>query len=167
MIGSVPLLVGCTSASNDRTTQPTTLAVNSSVLTGSTSPPTATMVTATAVTTARPATTVLRTTVLPTSSAPAGALVTIARGGFITKVHGSCTPTNCKYVQITSSGWTPGQPLSVTCYSSSGSSGPYTKYADSAGNLSAGTVCFFGNATGVYVAIDGVKSNVVTPWKDW
>jgi hypothetical protein len=55
----------------------------------------------------------------------------------------------------------------VTCYSSSGSSGPYTKYADSSGNLSAGTVCFFGNAFNVYVAIDGVNSNIVSSWKDW
>ena len=167
------LLVGCTSAANSQPTQPTTLATGSSGTTSSTASPTgstgtATSPTATVVDTTLPVVTAdPSTTVLPTSTAPAGASVSIARGGFITKDHGSCTPISCKYVQITAAGWKPKQPLSVTCYSDSGSSGPYPKFADSSGNLSAATTCFFGNVTHVYVEIDGAKSNVVTPWKDW
>ena len=166
------LLVGCTSAANSQPTQPTTLATGSSGTTSSIVSPTGstgttTQPTATVVDTVPAEITEPSTTVLPTSTAPAGASVSIARGGFITKDHGSCTPISCKYVQITAAGWTPKQPLSVTCYSDSGSSGPYPKFADSSGNLSAATTCFFGNVTHVYVEIDGAKSNVVTPWKDW
>jgi len=169
LIAAVPLFVGCTSSADDQATQPTTLAVNTAGITESTLPiappnatvpPTAPLVTA-------PPTTVAPTTVAPTSSTPAGTSVTIARGGFITTDKKTCTTTSCKYVQITSSGWEPNQSLAVTCYSSSGSSGPYPKNADSTGTLNAGTVCFFGNATNVYVSINGVNSNIITPWKDW
>ena len=168
LIGAVALLVGCTSASNDTATQPTTLAVNTSGTNQSTVPIVTVGTTAPTGATAPPATAVPPTTVAPTSTiVPAGTSVTITRGAFITKTKGSCTPTTCKYVQITSSGWEPNQSLAVTCFSSSGSSGPYAKNADSTGTLNAGTVCFFGNATGVYVSINGVNSNIVTPWKDW
>lgn len=168
LIGAVALLAGCNSASKERATQPTTLAVNSTAPADASSttlpgtPPTATVAT-----TALPATTVAPTTVLPSTTAPSGTTVTITRGGFITTSKNTCTPTTCKYVQITSTGWAPGQSLAVTCYSATGSSGPYAKNADSSGNLNAGTVCFFGNATNVHVSINGVDSNIITPWKDW
>ena len=166
------LLVGCNSAATSKPTQPSTLATGSSGSTSSTASPTGStgttpQPTATVVDTVPAEITEPSTTVLPTSTAPAGTSVTIARGAFITVNHGSCTPISCKYVQITSSGWAPKQPISVTCYSDTGSSGPFPKFADSSGNLSAATTCFFGNVTHVYVEIDGAKSNVVTPWKDW
>ncbi len=102
------------------------------------------------------------------TTAPAGPqVVTITRGAFNTKASGSCGVGMCKYVDIQSSGWERGETLQVTCHSNVGSSGPYTKTADSAGNLHAATACFFGNVNDVYVDINGVESNVVSPWKDW
>lgn len=170
LIAAASLAAGCSSSPNGQATQPTTLAVGGSSGGSSTlpnTPPTVTVPYTVPPTTVLP-TTLPSTTVAPTSTTPDGTSVTITRGAFIATDKGtSCKPTTCKYVQITSSGWEPGQPLAVTCYSASGSSGPYPKYADSSGNLSSGTACFFGNAFDVYVAINGVNSNVITPWKDW
>ena len=107
-------------------------------------------------------------TTTTTSTVPAGAqVVTITQGGFNTKASGSCGVGMCKYVDIQSSGWKKGETLLVTCHSNVGSSGPYTKLADGSGNLHATTACFFGNVNDVYVDINGVESNVVSPWKNW
>lgn len=103
-----------------------------------------------------------------TTTTPTGPqVVTITQGEFNTKASGSCGIGMCKYVDIQSSGWERGETLQVTCHSNVGSSGPYTKTADSAGNLHSTTACFFGNVNDVYVDINGVQSNVVSPWKNW
>jgi hypothetical protein len=93
--------------------------------------------------------------------------VTIARGAFLTNPAGSCTPTTCKRVDITTGGWEPRASLEITCYSSLGTTGPYIKTADRDGMFASSTLCFYGNATNVYVVVNGVSSNVITPWKDW
>jgi len=107
------------------------------------------------------------TTATATTEPPPGPIVTIIQGGFNTKASGSCDVGTCKYVDIQMSGFAKGETLSIMCYSNHGSSGPYVKTADKTGSFHSTTACFFGNVTNVYVTVNDVKSNVVSPWKDW
>ncbi len=113
------------------------------------------------------ATTSTTSTIAASTTNPDIPSVTIARGEFLTTPAGSCTPTTCKRVAITTGGWEPNQTLEITCFSSIGTTGPYTKTADRKGQFSSSTLCFYGNAKNVYVEVNGVTSNVITPWKDW
>ena len=113
------------------------------------------------------ATTSTTSTIAASTTNPDVPSVTIARGEFLTNPAGSCTPTTCKRVAITTGGWEPNQTLEITCFSSIGTTGPYTKTADRKGQFSSSTLCFYGNAKNVYVEVNGVTSNVITPWKDW
>ena len=93
--------------------------------------------------------------------------VTIARGDFLTANAGSCTPTTCKRVNITTSGWEKRQLLQITCHSSLGTTGPYAKNADNDGRFASSTLCFYGNAKNVYVTVNDVSSEVIATWRDW
>ena len=70
-------------------------------------------------------------------------------------------------MNILTGGWAPRQLLTITCYSSRGVTGPYSKNADSKGKFASSTLCFYGNATNVYVVVNDVSSNVIDKWKDW
>ncbi len=107
------------------------------------------------------------TTAAATTEPPVGPVVTIIQGGFNSKASGSCGIGMCKYVDILMSGFAKGESLSIMCYSNHGSSGPYVKTADKTGSFHSTTACFFGNVTNVYVTVNDIKSNVVSPWKDW
>jgi hypothetical protein len=107
------------------------------------------------------------TTAVATTEPPPGPVVTIIQGGFNTKASGSCDIGTCKYVDIQMSGFAKGETLSIMCFSNHGSSGPFVKTADKTGSFHSTTACFFGNVTNVYVTVNDIKSNVVTPWKDW
>jgi len=167
-------LTACNSASNSSGTTLVTPVVNSFVVptaaptaiaTSTTFPTFSTVAPPTA-----PATSTTDSTTdsaLSSTTNPDVPSVTIARGAFLTSPAGSCTPTTCKRVDILTGGWEPRASLEITCYSSLGTTGPYIKNADRDGMFASSTLCFYGNATNVYVVVNGVSSNVITPWKDW
>lgn len=175
-------LTACNSASNSSGTTLVTPVVNSFVVptaaptaiaTSTTFPTFSTVAPPTAPATSPTDSTTDSTTDSATDSAlssttnPDVPSVTIARGAFLTNPAGSCTPTTCKRVDILTGGWEPRASLEITCYSSLGTTGPYIKNADRDGMFASSTLCFYGNATNVYVVVNGVSSNVITPWKDW
>ncbi len=98
---------------------------------------------------------------------PPAAAVSISRGAFTTSTTSGCAVGACKWVNISTSGWSAGQALTITCSSAIGSVGPFTRYADGSGNFSANNLCAYGTIFDVYVVVNGVKSNTVSPWKDW
>ena len=124
--------------------------------------PTATFVQPTA-----PLTDAASTSSAVSTTNPDAPSVTIARGDFLTANAGSCTPTTCKRVNITTSGWEKRQLLEITCHSSLGTTGPYAKNADNDGRFSSSTLCFYGNAKNVYVTVNDVSSEVIATWRDW
>lgn len=124
--------------------------------------PTATFVQPTA-----PLTDAASTSSAVSTTNPDAPSVTIARGDFLTANAGSCTPTTCKRVNITTSGWEKRQLLEITCHSSLGTTGPYAKNADNEGRFSSSTLCFYGNAKNVYVTVNDVSSEVIATWRDW
>lgn len=167
-------LTACNSASNSSGTTLVTPVVNSFVVPTAAPTAIATSTTFPTLSTVAPPTAPATS---PTDSTTDSALssttnpdvpsVTIARGAFLTSPAGSCTPTTCKRVDILTGGWEPRASLEITCYSSLGTTGPYIKNADRDGMFASSTLCFYGNATNVYVVVNGVSSNVITPWKDW
>jgi len=167
-------LTACNSASNSSGTTLVTPVVNSFVVPTAAPTAIATSTTFPTFSTVAPPTAPATS---PTDSTTDSALssttnpdvpsVTIARGAFLTSPAGSCTPTTCKRVDILTGGWEPRASLEITCYSSLGTTGPYIKNADRDGMFASSTLCFYGNATNVYVVVNGVSSNVITPWKDW
>lgn len=167
-LATVGLLVtACSSGGTSGATTVLTPSVNSFIVgTTTIAPPPTSIVIVT--TTLPPAPTSSTSSTSSTSTTnPEVASVTIVQGDFLTENRGSCTPTTCKRVNISTSGWPPRSLLDITCYSSYGTTGPYQKYADKDGRFSSSTLCFYGNAKDVYVVINGVTSNVVAKWKDW
>ncbi len=171
-------LTACNSASNSSGTTLVTPVVNSFVVptaaptaiaTSTTFPTLSTVAPPTAPATSPTDSTTDSTTdsALSSTTNPDVPSVTISRGAFLTSPAGSCTPTTCKRVDILTGGWEPRASLEITCYSSLGTTGPYIKNADRDGMFASSTLCFYGNATNVYVVVNGVSSNVITPWKDW
>ena len=160
------LATACSSGASTGATTVLTPSVNSFIVATSTTapPPTSIVI----VTTLPPVETSSTSSTSSTSTTnPEVASVTIVQGDFLTENRGSCTPTTCKRVNISTSGWPPRSLLDITCYSSYGTTGPYQKYADKDRRFSSSTLCFYGNAKDVYVVINGVSSNVVAKWKDW
>ena len=156
----------CSSGNSTGATTVLTPSVNSFIVGTSTTPPPTSIVIVTTLPPA-PETSSTSSTSSTSTTDPGVESVTIVQGDFLTENRGSCTPTTCKRVNISTSGWPPRALLDITCYSSYGTTGPYQKYADKDGRFSSSTLCFYGNAKNVYVVINGVSSNIVEKWKDW
>ncbi len=81
--------------------------------------------------------------------------------------EGSCSAYNCKWVHINTSGWSPGQSLTLRCNANVGSLGPYYVNADGSGSWNFDTYMMYGNVSNVSCTVNGVQSNTVTTWKNW
>lgn len=103
-------------------------------------------------------------------TAPPPITVSISRGDLYAggaSNPGSCSINNCKWVNFSTSGWSPGQALSLTCYSNLGQHLVFNKNANASGSYSTSGLWMYGNVTNVYCSANGVNSNTITPWKDW
>lgn len=99
----------------------------------------------------------------PTSAAPLQA-VHISPGAIDYSFWPTCQTDGCRRIWVTSSGWTPGQSLTVSCTADGATVSDSPETADGGGAVAFYFFAPTPKHDSVYCEVNGVRSNTIAPW---